>query len=187
MTMAKSVIRAKAMKSDAPDHNLPVGNDGDPASVIRKANQMIHHDIKKGMFITANYGILNIKTHHLQFVSAGHNDTLVYNSRTKELREYNPKGIALGLDKGMLFDKMLQAHNLKLARGDLLIQYTDGISEAMNEQREEFGDDRLKEVIRKYAHQNVNDFLYSLDQEIRSFTEGFAQSDDITAVVIKVK
>ena len=187
MTMAKAVIRAKAMKSDSPNHNLPVGNDGDPASVIRKANQMIHHDIKKGMFITANYGILNVKTRHFQFVSAGHNDTLVYNSRTKELREYNPKGIALGLDKGMLFDKMLQAHDLKLARGDLLIQYTDGISEAMNEQHDEFGDDRLKEVIRKYAHQNVNDFLHSLDQEIRSFTEGFAQSDDITAVVIKVK
>ena len=187
MTMAKAVIRAKAIKSDAPDHKMPVGNGGDPASVIRKANQMIHHDIKKGMFITANYGILNVKTRRFQFVSAGHNDTLVYNSRTKDLREYNPKGIALGLDKGMLFDKMLLAEDLTLTHGDLLIQYTDGISEAMNEQREEFGDDRLKEVIRKYAHQNVNDFLYSLDQEIRTFTEGYAQSDDITAVVIKVK
>lgn len=187
MTMAKAVIRAKAMKADAPDHNLPVGPGGDPVSVIRKANQMIHHDIKKGMFITANYGILNIKTRRFQFISAGHNDTLVYNSRTQELHEYNPKGIALGLDKGMLFDKMLQSESLQLASGDLLIQYTDGISEAMNEQREEFGDDRLKEVIRKYAHQEVNDFLQSLDQEIRSFTEGFAQSDDITAVVIKVK
>ena len=187
MTMAKAVIRAKATKADAPDHNLPVGADGDPASVIRKANQMIHHDIKKGMFITANYGVLHVKTLQFQFVSAGHNDTLVYNSRTKELREYNPKGIALGLDKGILFDKMLQSHDLKLSQGDLLIQYTDGISEAMNEEREEFGDDRLKEVIRKYAHQNVDDFLDSLDREIRSFTEGFAQSDDITAVVIKVK
>jgi sigma-B regulation protein RsbU (phosphoserine phosphatase) len=187
MTMAKTVIRAKATKSDAPDHNLPVGVGGDPASVIRKANQMIHHDIKKGMFITANYGVLNVKTHQFQFVSAGHNDTLIYNSRTQELHEYNPKGIALGLDKGVLFDKMLQSDELKLAPGDLLLQYTDGISEAMNEQREEFGDERLKDAIRKYAHQNVNDFLLSLDQEIRSFTEGFTQSDDITAVVIKVK
>ncbi len=187
MTMAKAVIRAKAIKSDAPDHNLPVGTEGEPASVIRKTNQMIHHDIKKGMFITANYGVLNVNTCHFQFVSAGHNDTLVYNSGTQELREYNPKGIALGLDKGMLFDKMLQSQNLKLAHGDLLLQYTDGISEAMNEQGEEFGDDRLKEAIRKYAHRNVDDFLHSLDQEIRSFSEGFAQNDDITAVVVKVK
>ena len=57
----------------------------------------------------------------------------------------------------------------------------------MNEQREEFGEERLNEVIRKYAHQDVDDFLVSLDQEIRVFTEGFAQSDDITAVAIKVK
>jgi len=185
--MAKAVIRAKAMKADAPDHKLPAELGGDPASVIRKTNQMIYHDIKKGMFITVNYGILNTNSLHFQFVSAGHNDTLIYNSFTKELREYNPKGIALGLDKGTIFDMMLQDQEISLSSGDLLIQYTDGINEAMNEQRDEFGDERLKKVIRKYAHQNVNDFLASLDQEIRTFTEGFAQSDDITAVAIKVK
>ncbi|PID58555.1 hypothetical protein CSB45_03150 [candidate division KSB3 bacterium] len=187
MTMAKAVIRAKAVKPDMPNHTLPVDANGDPVSVICNVNQMIHHDIKKGMFITANYSVLNVKNLQFKFVSAGHNDTLVYNSYTRELHEYNPKGIALGLDQGSLFDKILQSHELNLQAGDFLIQYTDGISEAMNEKQEEFGNDRLKEIIRKYAHQNVNDFLQSLDREIRSFTKSFAQSDDITAVVLKVK
>ncbi|GAK54748.1 stage II sporulation E family protein [Candidatus Moduliflexus flocculans] len=187
MTMAKAVIRAKAMKSDAPTHKLPAALGGGPASVIRKTNQMIAQDIKKGMFITANYGILNVKTLRFIFVSAGHNDTLVYNSQTQELRSYNPKGIALGLDKGLVFDSMLQEQEISLSSGDLIIQFTDGITEAMNEEREEFGDDRLKEMIRKYAHLKVNDFLIELDKEIRNFTRGFTQSDDITAVVIKVK
>ncbi len=187
MTMAKAVIRAKAMKSDMPNHKLPAGQEGDPTSVIRKTNEMIAHDIKKGMFITANYGILNIRTLQFQFVSAGHNDTLVYNSQTKELREYNPKGIALGLDKGTIFDTMLKSENISLSSGDLLIQYTDGITEAMNEHRDEFGDDRLKESLRQHAHKNVEDFLAALDQDIRTFTEGFTQNDDITAVAIKVK
>jgi sigma-B regulation protein RsbU (phosphoserine phosphatase) len=120
-------------------------------------------------------------------VSAGHNDTLVYNSRTGELREYNPKGIALGLDKGKLFDMLLQDQELTLSPGDLLFQYTDGVNEAMNKRKEEFGEERLKDLIKKHAHQNVNDFLSSLDQAIRAFTEGFPQSDDITAVVVKVK
>ena len=57
----------------------------------------------------------------------------------------------------------------------------------MNNRKEEFGEERLKELIQKYAHQNANDFLFSLDREIREFTEGFPQSDDITAVVVKVK
>jgi sigma-B regulation protein RsbU (phosphoserine phosphatase) len=187
MTMAKAVIRAKAVKSDQLSHRLPSGNGGDPASVIRKTNQMISQDIRKGMFITANYGILNIHTLRFRFVSAGHNATLVYNSRTNELCEYNPKGIALGLDKGAIFDAILQNQDIPLASGDLLLQYTDGITEAMNLQQEEFGEERLKEAIQQYAHQDVNEFLASLDQEIRTFTEGFAQSDDITAIVIKVK
>jgi serine phosphatase RsbU (regulator of sigma subunit) len=187
MTMAKAVIRAKAVKSDVLSHKLPSGDGGDPASVIRKTNQMIAQDIKKGMFITANYGILNITTLHFRFVSAGHNSTLVYNSRTEALSEYNPKGIALGLDKGMIFDTVLQDQNIPLSPGDLLLQYTDGITEAMNKHQEEFGEERLNEAIQKYAHQNVSEFLASLDQEIRAFTEGYAQSDDITAVAIKVK
>lgn len=187
MTMAKAVIRAKAVKSGLLSHKLPSGDGGDPASVIRKTNQMIAQDIKKGMFITANYGILNILNLHFRFVSAGHNSTLVYNSRTKELSEYNPKGIALGLDKGMIFDTVLQDQDIPLSSGHMLLQYTDGITEAMNKHQEEFGEERLKEAIQKYAHQNVNEFLASLDQEIRAFTEGYAQSDDITAIVIKVK
>lgn len=187
MTMAKAVIRAKAVKSDELSHKLPSGNGGDPASVIRKTNQMISQDIRKGMFITANYGILNINTLRFRFVSAGHNATLVYNSRTRDLYEYNPKGIALGLDKGPIFDAILENQDVPLSSGDLLLQYTDGITEAMNQQQEEFGEERLKEAIQEYAHQNVNEFLASLDQEIRAFTEGFAQSDDITAIAIKVK
>ena len=187
MTMAKAIIRAKAVKSDAKAHLMPVGDGGDPASVLRKTNQMIAQDIKKGMFITANYSILNVNNLHFRFVSAGHNDTLVYNSKTGELREYNPKGIALGLDKGTLFDMLLQDQNVALSAGDLLFQYTDGVNEAMNTQKEEFGEERLKEVIRQYAHLPVDDFLKSLDREIREFTEGFPQSDDITAVVVKIK
>ena len=131
------------------------------------------------MFITATYGILNVKSLRFHFVSAGHNATLVYNSRTKELREYNPKGMALGLDKGTIFDMMLQDQEVSLSSGDLLIQYTDGITEAMNKQHDEFGEKRLKEAIRKYAHQNANDFLMSVDQELRTFSEGVAQSDVI--------
>lgn len=187
MTMAKAVIRAKAVKSESSSHLVPVGVGGDPASVLRKTNQMIAQDIKKGMFITANYGIINVQNLKFRFVSAGHNDTLVYNSRSGELKEYNPKGIALGLDKGTLFDMLLQDQELALGPGDLLFQFTDGVNEAMNNEKEEFGEERLKDVIRKYAHLPVNDFLQTLDQEIRAFTEGFPQSDDITAVVVKVK
>jgi serine phosphatase RsbU (regulator of sigma subunit) len=187
MTMAKAVIRAKAVKSESSSHLVPVGVGGDPASVLRKTNQMIAQDIKKGMFITANYGIMNVQNLKFRFVSAGHNDTLIYNSRSGELKEYNPKGIALGLDKGTLFDMLLQDQELALGPGDLLFQFTDGVNEAMNNEKEEFGEERLKDVIRKYAHLPVNDFLEALDQEIRTFTEGFPQSDDITAVVVKVK
>ncbi len=187
MAMAKAVIRAKAVKSGTASHLVPVGAGGDPASVLRKTNQMIAEDIKKGMFITANYGIMNVQSLKFRFVSAGHNDTLVYNSRTGELNEYNPKGIALGLDKGTLFDMLLQDQELSLGPGDLLFQYTDGVSEAMNNEKEEFGEERLNDAIRKYAHLSVDDFLAALDQEIRTFAEGYPQNDDITAIVVKVK
>lgn len=186
MTMTKAVIRAKAVESDLKSSSSSEALGRDPASVLRKTNQIIAQDIKKGMFITVNYGILNVDTWQFHFVSAGHNNTLVYNSRSEDLQEYNPKGIALGLDKGTLFNMTLQDQKVLLSSGDLLIQYTDGITEAMNAQRDEFGEDRLKDVIRKYAHHPVNDFLSLMDQEIRAFTGGFPQNDDITAVVIRI-
>lgn len=186
MAMVKSILRTSATLAmdDQPGSSKSRANY--PVKVMTKTNEIIYPDMKKGMFITASYGVLDTETLTFTFVNAGHNDTLIYNSKTGRLKRHNPKGMALGIDKGPMFEKLIQSFQVQLTPGDLLLQYTDGITEAMDTHGVLFGDERLYHAIQKYGGKSAVEFLNSLDQEIKAFAKGYAQSDDITAIVLKV-
>jgi len=186
MTMVKSILRTSATQVSGGELEGVTGPANHPVTIMVKTNRIIYPDMKKGMFITANYGILNTETLTFTFVSAGHNDTLVYNSKTGKLKRYNPKGMALGVDPGPIFEKLIKSFQIQLTPGDLLLQYTDGVNEAMDTQRVLFGNERLYRTLQKYGGKSAAEFLNSLDREIKVFTRGHVQSDDITAIVLKV-
>jgi len=157
--------------------------------VLEKINEVAMGDIKKGMYVTMFYLILDSKKRSVNFSSAGHNPMVLYRDDTKSVSFLNPGGIAVGIDLGdpEEFNKRIVSEKLKLKKGDLLFVYTDGITEAMNEKREQFGETRLNEFIKKYHHLPASEFKVKLNDEISSFTKGYPQTDDITFVVLKLE
>ncbi|MCR4440199.1 MAG: SpoIIE family protein phosphatase [bacterium] len=157
------------------------------AEVLARVNDFVINDMKKGMFVTVFYAILDSKRRRINYASAGHNPMILYRGATRKTYYLNPQGFPIGiaLPEKDLFRRTIQSDTIRLAPDDILILYTDGITEAMNPQREMFGDERLLQVIRDYSHLPVEAFVEQLKNELHSFTEGNPQSDDITLVAIK--
>ena len=159
------------------------------SDVLFKVHKVAVGDIKKGMYVTMFYVILDSKKRLVNYASAGHNPMILYRDDTKSISFLNPSGIAVGIDLGdpEEFKKRITSEKLRLKKGDLLFLYTDGITEAMNDMREQFGEMRLVEFIKKYHHLQATNFKQKLNDEITAFTKGYPQSDDITFVVIKLE
>jgi serine phosphatase RsbU (regulator of sigma subunit)/anti-sigma regulatory factor (Ser/Thr protein kinase) len=159
------------------------------SDVLNKVNKAAMGDVKKGMYITMFYVILDSKKRQVSYSSAGHNPMFLYRGDTKSVSFLNPGGIAVGIDLGNPdeFRKLITSEKLRLKKNDLLFIYTDGITEAMNEKREQFGEQRLIDFIYKYNHLPSSEFKNKLNDEVAEFTKGYPQSDDITFVVVKLE
>ncbi|MBN2411607.1 SpoIIE family protein phosphatase [candidate division KSB1 bacterium] len=175
MTMIRTALRteARGMK--------------DAAEVLTRVNDFVVNDMKKGMFVTLFYVIIDSKRRRINFASAGHNPMILYRASVNKTYYLNPRGFPIGIslpDKE-LFKKSLQSDSIALAEDDILLVYTDGVTEAMNSKRELFGEERFLKVIRDYGKLKAEDFIDNLKKEIISFTEENPQNDDITLVAIK--
>jgi len=175
MTMIRTALRTEAKGRDS------------AADVLSRVNDFVLGDIRKGMFVTLFYMILDSRKRRVTFASAGHNPLILYRNLTKKTYYLNPKGFPVGisLTEKDLFRRSIEDDTIQLTKGDILICHTDGITEAMNSKRELFGEERLLRVIRDYGHLRAKEFVEKLREELISFTEGQIQNDDITLVVIK--
>jgi len=177
MTMIRTALRTEARGLK------------DAAEVLSRVNDFVIGDMKKGMFVTVFYVIIDGKRRRLNYASAGHNPMILYRASTKKTYYLNPRGFPIGiqLHEKDLFKKSIESDTIQLAEDDILLIYTDGITEAMNANRELFGEERLIKIFRDSGHLRVKPFVEQIKEEILSFTEGFPQSDDITLVAIREK
>ncbi len=177
MTMIRTALRTEARGLK------------DAAEVLSRVNDFVIGDMKKGMFVTVFYVIIDGKRRRLNYASAGHNPMILYRSTTKKTYYLNPRGFPIGiqLHEKDLFRKSIESDTIQLAEDDILLIYTDGITEAMNDKRELFGEERLLKIFRDSGQLRVKPFVEQIKEEILSFTEGFPQSDDITLVAIREK
>jgi anti-anti-sigma factor len=145
--------------------------------------------MKRGMFVTMFYVILDSKNRIISYASAGHNPMILYRYETNDTYFLNPKGFPVGisLPDVNLFRQSISLEKIKLKKDDMLLIYTDGVTEAMNERREQYGEDRLIQIIRQYGHLPPKEFISRLDHDIKEFTGGNPQNDDITVVAVKEK
>ncbi len=177
MTMIRTALRLEAR-----------GNKS-AADVLAKVNNFVSDDVKKGMFVTIFYIILDSKRRVINYASAGHNPMILYRGETKNTYFLNPKGIPVGLNllEEDSFTNTIRKENIKLKKDDMLIIYTDGITEAMNRKKEQFGEERFLNLIREDGHHSPQAFVGKLDEALANFTGNAPQNDDITLVVIKEK
>ena len=177
MTMIRTALRTEARGIK------------DAAEVLSRVNDFVINDIKKGMFVTLFYVIIDSKKRRINYASAGHNPMILYRTSKNKTYYLNPRGFPIGIslpDKD-LFRKSLESDSIALAEDDILLVYTDGVTEAMNGRRQLYGEERFLSVIREYGELKVEDFINKLHEELLSFTEGSSQNDDITLVAIKEK
>jgi serine phosphatase RsbU (regulator of sigma subunit) len=174
MTMARSLIRMEGSR------NLSA------ADTLKKVNKVIARDIRRGMFVTAIYIILNVKTRKMQVASAGHNPMILYRAKSKSYDLVNPNGIALGFDKGPIFDRTIKEEEIQLEKGDRAVIYTDGIPESMNVKNEEFGDDEFYDLVSKSSTLNSNQFINVVVATVRKHQGKAEQHDDITIATLQV-
>jgi sigma-B regulation protein RsbU (phosphoserine phosphatase) len=145
-------------------------------------NDLITKNTSDGKFITFFWGILNDIEKSFKYVNAGHNPPLLL--RDGKIIKLKIGGMILGV-MNTLYPYKSDLINLK--KDDVIILFTDGISEAMNKKGEEFSDTRLEELVLTVTSDSAKDILDKIKSEVQLFSEGTTQSDDMTLVVIKVK
>ena len=145
-------------------------------------NDLISKNTSDGRFITFFWGILNDETKTFKYVNAGHNPPLLV--RNGIITKLEIGGMILGVMKTIVPYK---SESVQLQKDDVLVMFTDGISEAMNKKGEEFSDESLEKISLEMANESAENILKRIQSEVQKFADGANQSDDITLVVVKVK
>ncbi len=173
MAMCRSVIRSQSP-----------GNTS-PAEVLRRVNRQLYPDIKEDMFISMVYLVLDAHSDVVRIARAGHDPPFVYRAATGKVEMINPKGMALGIDSGEVFDRICADFEFSLAPGDFLLLYTDGATEALDAAGDEFGPERLVRALQANASGTSAHVIRQLTEDVKAFVGAYPQHDDITLIAIR--
>lgn len=177
MTMIRTAIRLESRGARS------------PVDILCNVNDFVTEDVRKGMFITIFMVVIDTQQRKISFASAGHNPMILYRKEEDKTFFLNPKGIPLGitLPEGVSFEENLSSESVRLKKGDMIVIYTDGITEAMNPRKLQYGMPKFLEFIRENSDLAPDEFTEKFTDELNGFTQGAEQNDDITMVVIKEK
>jgi sigma-B regulation protein RsbU (phosphoserine phosphatase) len=156
-----------------------------PVSVVANVQRRLIADLPEDMFVTMIYGILDGERRSFKFARAGHDPVLWYQAANQSVTPIIPKGVAIGLGRGNQFEAGLGEREIILPPGDILVLYTDGITEAMDAGQNEFGRDRLSAAIRDNAQETPDQIANHIIDQLGEFTDNARPHDDRTLVVIK--
>lgn len=173
MAMCRSNLRSRAPE------NLS------PASVLHSVNRSIFPDITGDKFVSLLYLIAERGSDEITMARAGHEPPILFRKETGEIEMLEPPGLAAGIDEGPVFMRVVKDHRFKMHSGDILVLYTDGVNECENRNGDEYGTDRLCDVIRENSELSANDLVETIINDVKGFSDGMAQIDDITLIAIE--
>ena len=170
MALGRSVLKTLTLTGDfAPNENL------------NELNKIIYSDITEDMFITMMHSKYNKENKTLYYSNAGHNPLVVYRASTDSIELHTVKGVAIGF----LEEYKYRQGEIQLNKGDIVIFYTDGITEAENSNKEMFGLERLKEVSYNNKNKSPKELRKVILESINRFRKDYEQTDDLTFVILK--
>jgi len=152
----------------------------EPGRVLRDVNDLLYEENDTSMFVTVIYAVYSPSTGRFTYANGGHNPPLIIHSNGSSTLLPPIGGIALGIAPGMMFPQ----DTVVLERGDIMMLYTDGITEAMNADREEFGMERMQQVFAEHPPANSREATEMIFDAVHKFAGETAQSDDITCLTI---
>jgi len=151
-------------------------------SIMFKVNNLLFESTESDIYVTAVYGVLDTKNRIFTFTNAGHNAPIFRHADGR--MEYLLEG---GVTLGTFENSEYEARPLSLSSGDIIVFYTDGVTEAKNEKGEEFGTRRLKQVINDSHKLSASEIQTNIYEAVKDFTGGKPKADDLTMIVIKVR
>ncbi|AKJ65405.1 PP2C family protein-serine/threonine phosphatase [Kiritimatiella glycovorans] len=172
MSICRSVLRAKA--------SLYLS----PAETLAELNRLVTADLAEDMFVSMLYMVLDLDTRELVVARAGHERPLLL--RNGESRWIDGPGIAIGLTNADIFETAIRDVREQLQPGDLLTAYTDGITEAMDSEDNEWGVERLEEAVQTAGPNGPDALLENIRQRLLRFVGDRPQNDDMTLLAFRV-
>ena len=172
MAMCRSVIRIEAMSATS------------SSEVLRRVNRQLYPDIKEDMFISMAYLVLDAASNQATLARAGHDAPLLYRASTKEVEKLSPKGMALGIDSGEVFNRVCADLTVQLEKGDCILLYTDGATEALDHEGAEYGLPRLVQGLQASAPHGAESIVRFVAEDVKNFVGTQPQHDDITLIAI---
>ena len=173
MAICRSVLRAEAARNPS------------PADVLRKVNRQLYPDIKEDMFISMAYLVLDHQHHGVTLARAGHDAPLWYQRQSQTVTPVKSPGMVVGIDSGSVFDRVTVDFAVPLERNDCLVLYTDGVTETLNSEEDEYGVDRMMQSVRASANDGAQAIVKRIIEDVREFTGSVPQNDDITVIAIR--
>jgi serine phosphatase RsbU (regulator of sigma subunit) len=154
--------------------------------VVEEVNRHLHEVTRKKVFVTMALGFLDAEKRVLQCVRAGHNP-MVWRQKQRNLTTLvAPGGLGLGITASRVFSTQLKVAELDLDEGDAVVFYSDGITEAMNRDLEQFGEQRLMDAVDRTDRLDATAARDSILGEVKDFLDGVHPQDDMTLVVLRV-
>ncbi len=169
MTVTRTLIRSKIRQFDT------------PGEVLQEVNNLLFSENPESMFITAIYAILSTHSGELIYANAGHNLPLIHRMASGEVEQLPKGGTALGV----LPDIELINHPVTIQPGDTLVMFTDGACDTLSPNGEEFGEPRLRELLRANCCDSAGNLLESLDLALDEFRLDMPRVDDVTFIAIR--
>jgi len=173
MAICRSVLRSQA-----------IGNPS-PADVLQKVNRQLYPDIKEDMFISMAYLVLDHVRGGVTLARAGHDAPLLYQQKSQNVTPLKTPGMVVGIDSGDVFDRLTTDVAVSLERNDCILLYTDGITEALDNEGNEFGLERTIGSVQSSAKEGAQAIVTRLIDDLRNFVGSTPQNDDITMIAIR--
>lgn len=161
----------------------------DPGEILREVNRHLYDVCRRKTFVTVFLGTLDPLRRTLSYARAGHNPTIIHrNGGSSERKTWllKPRGMGMGFNKGGIFDQSLKVETIQLERGDKLFFYSDGITEAMNEKRDEYGEDRLMAMAERTSGLDAEQSRDAVMADVAQFLGTVHPQDDQTLVVLHI-
>ncbi len=170
MTMTRSVLHAKVNTSRS------------PGKLLAAVNDLLHDDLAKAeLQITMFYVRFDTENRTLAYANAGHNPPLLFRAQQGVFTELDAEGLLMGVKTDVRFEEKIT----RLEAGDILILYTDGVTEAENADDELFGSKRLREVIAEHCDRHPEQILVAIFEKLAAFTDTRSLLDDVAMIIFK--
>ena len=158
-----------------------------PDQFLVYANNALSRCLEKTSFITVSFFVVDTQQCEVEFARAGHTPTLYYQAAQEQASYFEIRGLGLGIIRNENFNKYIEVNRVVYAAGDVIVLYTDGIIEATDADNEEFGYDRLRQVVELHAHESPKMIQKAVIQSLYDFCDGTPLDDDYTTFIIKFK